>query len=209
LGVIKHVATNIKIYQSYFPIEPIDNLEDLKYWSETLRGKKLFILDEVGKSFPRRTPMAKLSVEMIKKLQTIRKYKLSLIFDTIDPSYTDSAFMGAALLDGVFTKPGYTVSKNVLYDDLLEDFHLEYYGIPRTSVKFDTWDSADFTLRKKPTKTLLKDEIAKKFWEYVYENKKVCEIWDHPEKYRRDLKKFLKEALRLIITDHKSIERGN
>jgi len=208
MGMTRHFATNIKIYGSPFEIEFIDNLEDLRYWCQSRRGKKLFILDEVGKSFPRRTPMAKLNVEMIKQLQTMRKYKLSILFNTIDPRYADGAFMGATLLDGVFTKPGHKMSKNVLYDDLLEDFHLEFYGIPRTSVKFDTWDSADFSLRKKPTKALLKDEIAKRFWEYAYEDKKIAEIWPYRQTYKRELKKFLKEALRLMVTSNKTESRG-
>jgi len=184
-------------------------MQDLACWCESLRGKKLFILDEVGKSFPRRTPMAKLNIEMIKRLQTMRKYKLSLIFDTIDPTYTDSAFLGTAILDGVFTKPGFKTSKIVLYDDLLEDFHLEFYGVPRTHVKFDTWDSADFTLTRKKPRISLEDEKMQRFWDYVYGGKSVREIWGHQEKYRREIKNLLAEVLKHWSPSHISQERKN
>ena len=203
LGIVQHFATNIKIYDSPFKIERVDNLEDLTLWAETLSGRKMFILDEAGRSVARRTPMSKMNVEIIKKLQIIRKYKLSLQFVTPNEKYVDSAALGSDVLDGVFLKPNFRNQKILLYVDKLEGFNLSIYGIPPTSIKFDTWDSADFTLKRIIVNPLFSDKDHALLWRWA-NGETLKEIDVHPEAFRRINRKFLREHLKNHITLHKT-----
>ena len=203
LGIIQHFATNIKIYDSPFPIEHINNLDDLTLWAETHTGRKMFILDEAGRSMARRTPMSKINVEILKKLQIIRKYKLSLQFVTPNEAYIDSATLGSDILDGVFRKPNFRNQKILLYLDNLEGFRVRYCGIPSTSIKFDTWDSADFTLKRIILNPLFSDQDHALLWRWA-NGETLKEIGVHPEAFRRITRKFLKEHLKMDITLHKT-----
>jgi len=206
-GIVQHFGTNIKIYKSPFQIEHIDNLEDLKLWAQNYSGKKLFILDEAGRTLARRSPMSKINLEIIKQLQIIRKYKLSLILVTPNEKYLDSASLGSDVLDGVFRKTGFKIKKIVLYDDLLEGFRLNVYGIPRTSINFDTWDSADFTLKRQIINPLFSDQDHTLLWRYA-NSETIKQIGVHPEKFRRIVRKFLREHLKTHITSHITKSKG-
>lgn len=149
LGIIENIATNIRIIKSPFPIEKVTNLDDLRYWCKDKRGKKLYLFDEMGKAFRRRTPMAGLNIQIIDDLQILRKYKLSTIGITPNEKYVDSTALGSDILDGVFIKPQKfkDLKKNqkiALYYDELEGFKKDLYNIPRSSIEFDTWDVATF-----------------------------------------------------------------
>jgi len=136
-NVISEVSSNIRIYKSHFPINHITNLDDLKLWCESSRAKKLFILDEAGKSLRRRTPMSKLNIKLLDNLQILRKYKLSLIMIAPHERFIDTATLGSDILDARITK----ISRKVaLYVDAYQTTPIEFWDVPRTSIKFDTWD---------------------------------------------------------------------
>jgi len=204
-GKIKHFATNIKVYDSHVPFEYITNLADLTDWCQTEKGVKLFILDEAGRAFKRRTPMSKINVEIIDKIQILRKYKLSLILVTPQEAYLDSASFGSDVLDGVFRKPNFKNRKIALYEDQLERFTLTLSEIPGTTVKFDTWDSATFTLGKQSRKPKFEDEDLNKIWKYANNECTIKDTGLHPQQFRRLLKKILKESLKEKITNHNSL----
>lgn len=203
LDLVRYVSTNVKIYRAPFPIQRIDNLEDLIFWGKTLKGRKLFILDEAGRSMPRRSPMSKLNVAIICELQIIRKYKMSMELVTPDPKYLDNNALGSDILDGVFKKPGFRVSKTVLYQDLLQMFELTVRNLPRTRIKFDTWDSAHFTLKRKPEDIKFSDPDLNYLWRYS-QGSTVKELDIHPEQFRRLNRKYLEDSLKKHITPHKT-----
>ena len=203
-NLIQHFATNIKIYNSPFHIEPIHNLEDLTVWAKNNRGKKIFILDEAGRSFARRSPMAKMNVEIIKQFQIIRKYKLSFLLVTPHQKYIDSTALGSDVLDGVFQKTGFKLQKTILYIDRLEGFRLRVNKLPRTSIDFDTWDSADFTLKRQIINPLFSSKDHQLLWRYA-EGTTVKQLEVHPEAFRRILRKFLRENLKTQLTAHKTV----
>ena len=195
LGLIKNVATNIKVYESpKFHIEEVTNLWALKKWCKETPGPKLMALDEIGKTVSRRTPMARLNVKIINELQILRKYKLSLEVITVDQKYTDNAILGVDLLDGVFTKPLYNNPKLALYDDNLETLHTSIYDIPRTRIKFDTWDSAPFTEKPQTHKPTFKDEDLSLLWDWSH-GMTYKEMNIHNWKLTRIKRKFIREAL--------------
>lgn len=190
----KMFASNVKVSNSPFPIEYITNLPDLEEWAGSSTGLKLFILDEAGKAFKRRTPMSKLNIELIDKLQTLRKYQLSFIFIAPHEKYIDGAGLGSDVLDGVFVKPFFKNPKVAIYEDKLEAFDFTLKDIPPTSLKFDTWDIAPFTLGRPNTKPKYSDENMNLLWEFSH-GKSITALGVHPMQINRLMRKFVKDTL--------------
>ena len=193
-GVIHHFATNIKIYDSPFLIERITNLEDLRFWSQEHAGMKLFLFDEVGRTIKRRSPMASLNVELINELQVIRKHKLSLLATTIEDTNTDKAILSASVLDGVFVKPYFKNPKIAYFDDRLENNSQTLKGIPKTTVQYDTWDSAPFTKYGEKRKPKFKTQEMEQLWDLTH-GKTGKALGMHPQQVHRLYQKYIKESL--------------
>ena len=187
----KYFATNIKIYEAPFHIEHITNLDDLKFWSEQNKGKKLFIFDEYGKAMRRRSPMSSLNVKLIDELQVLRKNKQSTIAVTVNEKYVDNASLGSDVLDGYFFKPNYRNPKIAYYVDLLENRSQTLRNIPRTSIKFDTWDVAAFKEHGIKQKPRFKTEELSTAWDYAHgASGKDLDL--HPQQVHRIITKVLK-----------------
>ena len=192
--IMKYFATNIKIYESSFPIEHITNLEDLRFWCENNKGKKLFVFDEYGKAMRRRKPMSRLNIKLIDDLQILRKHKLSTIAITVNEKYIDNAALGSDILDGFFLKPFYKNQKIALYEDLLNLSTMRLKGIPRTSIKFDTWDVAPFKeygVKKKPK---FKTKELGDLWDWSH-GMTAKDLGLHSMTLHRILKKYVKEVM--------------
>lgn len=190
----KHIATNIKIYASEFPIQEITNLDTLRSWAKDTRGRKLFIFDEVAKTMPRRKPMASLTVDLLNDFQIIRKYKLSVICTTITEKQTDSGILDPSIIDGVWEKFNFKNPKVAQYDDFLEGFSIRVYDIPRTHVKFDTYSSALFTKHGIQPKPKFKDVDVERLWDWSH-GKTCNELGLHPQQLNRLTRKFIKKTL--------------
>lgn len=191
---VEHFATNIKIYDSPFPIQHIDNLEDLEEWAASLQGRKLFILDEAGKTLRRRTPMSRLNVQWIDNLQILRKYKLSLIMVVPAERYIDSTTLGSDVLDAVVLKPNFKNPKIAYYEDKLEGYSAKLFGIPRTVVKFDTWDVAVFKKSAVIRKPKFKTKELSLLWDWSH-GMSYKDLGVYRMKIHRLTRKFIKEAL--------------
>lgn len=204
-GVIKEVATNIKIYTSSFIIERIDNLEDLEEWASSTTGRKLFILDEAGKTLRRRTPMSKVNVQWLDDLQILRKYRLSLIMVVPAEKYIDSATLGSDVLDAVVVKPNFKNPKIALYEDKLEETSARLWDVPRTSIKFDTWDIALFKRASSKEKPKFKTKELQKLWKWS-NGVSHKELDLHPMQINRLARKFVRYHLELRIHGSQNIE---
>jgi hypothetical protein len=193
-GIITQFASNVKITDSYFPIAYITNLQDLDFWAQSTNRRKLFILDEAGKTLRRRTPMSKINIELLDDLQTLRKFHLSL--DLIAPAekYIDSASLGSDVLDVVFFKPNFKDPKVGIWVDQQEPYRATFTGIPRTSIKFDTFDVATFT-RTGPKKIpIFKDADKELLWKWSHgDNSKTLGV--DSMKIHRLTMKFIKEVM--------------
>lgn len=205
LGIIQEFATNIKIYESPFPVKHITNLDDLRLWSRDNQGRKLFLFDEYGKAFRRRSPMSSLNVQLIDDLQILRKFKLSTIAMTVDEKYIDNSSLGEDVLDGVFIKFNYKNPKVAFYKDLLEDFSKRIIGIPRTSVKFDTYDVAPFREHGERTKPAFKEKDLALLWDLTH-GKTSKELGLHGQQVCRLWRKYVKEMLERDIHHAPSLE---
>ena len=192
--LITPFATNVRVHDSPFPIERITNLADLELWCKDTSGKKLFILDEAGKSLRRRTPMAGLNIKLLDNLQILRKYRLSIIMIAPHSKYIDSAALGSDILDAVFTKPNFRNPRVALYDDLMDGAELTFTNIPKTSIHFDTWDVAPFTLKGETQKPLFKEKDLEVCWEWSH-GKTAKALGLHSMQLSRIVKKFVKETM--------------
>jgi len=198
LGIVKHIATNIKTFDSHIPIDHVISLQHLKSWCIEKKGRKLFVFDEVGKALRRRTPMASLSVKLIDELQILRKHKLSILAITPNEKYIDRVALGSDILDGYFEKPDFKNQKIALYIDFLESYAHTFFDIPATTIGFDTYDSAPFTEFSKE-KPKFKDEDTAKIWDWA-NGKKISELGLARTQFHRILKKFLRETLKKDVT---------
>jgi len=191
-SIIKHIATNIKIKSAPFPITHITNLDDLRYWAENTRGKKLFLFDEFGKAMRRRTPMSSLNVKLIDDFQVLRKFKQSTIAITVNEKYCDNVALGSDILDGYFIKPNYQNQKIAYYYDCLENYGKSINGIPGTSIDFDTWDVAPFKEHGPTIKPQFKDHDLEVVYEWSH-GKTAKDLGLHSMQLHRILKKYCKE----------------
>lgn len=194
-GILENFGTNIKIHSSDFPIDYITNLEDLESWCKNRVGRKLFIIDEAGKTLRRRTPMSALNIALLDNLQILRKYKLSIILITPAFKYIDSATLGSDILDVIIEKPNSQNPKIALYDDVLSlSEELRFTNLPRTSVAFDTWDVAPFQKQSPKKSPMFKDEQIQKLYEWS-QGISHKELGLHPMEINRLARKFVKETL--------------
>lgn len=207
-NIIKNVATNIKIYNSPFEIRHITNLDDLRLWCRETQGKKLFIFDEFGKAFRRRTPMARLNVKLIDDFQVLRKYKLSTIAITVDEKYIDNVALGSDILDAVFFKPNYQNPRIAIYMDNLEYTRKTINNIPRTSIDFDTWDVAPFKEHGVKAKPAFKDYDLDVLWDWSH-GMTVKALGMHPQQINRLTRKFIKEVLEREHHTSHTLERAS
>jgi hypothetical protein len=193
-GKFEHFASNIHLYDCPFEIKHVTNLPDLKEWAEINIGKKLFILDEAGKAFRRRTPMAKMNIELMDNLQIVRKFKLSYIWIAPHEKYLDGSSLGSDILDGVFLKPYFKNRKLAIYEDQLEGFNFTLTGIPPTSIKYNTWDIAPFTLKRPINKPDFTDSTLEALWEWSH-GKTIKDLGLHSQQLNRMTRKFVRETL--------------
>ena len=195
IGIIKYVATNTKVFDSPFPIEHIDNLQDLEYWGKTNTGRKLFVFDEIADAMSRRRPMAALTVDLIKKFNKLRKHKLSIISTTISEDVLDNAAMNRDLLDAVFRRPYYNDGnpqkyKKALYFNLLNGKKKRYNNIPKTSVHFDSWDASPFTDKPQIVKAEFKDKDMELIYRWA-KGETYEQLGVHPQQLTRARKKII------------------
>lgn len=196
-GVMATFATNIKIYETPpgLLIDHIIDLESLEVWASANTGKKLFILDEAGKSLRRRTPMARLNIQLLDKLQTLRKYRLSLIMITPAEKYIDNASLGSDVIDFVVIKPQFKNPKIADYYDAMHETSKGFTNIPATSIKFDTWDIAPFTLKPLITARAFPSKAV----EIAYKNAKEHISAKDLGIFDQQLARYRKEAIIYLV----------
>jgi len=138
-GLVKKVATNIKVNDPRFI--QVDSYFKLVEFLESDDSPKLFILDEAGLYLDARNPFAKTNRLLRHIAFLLRKYRGKMIvisqrFDDIDKTYRE-------LTVAVFHKISRKTA--VLYSDLFEE-EIVIRNIPKTSIKFNSYDIAEFKL---------------------------------------------------------------
>lgn len=141
-GFRTKIATNIKT-ESYMIERQITDFPALNQWIQT-SGKKLYILDEAGKSLKKLRFMSAMNLQVMEIIQLIRHYDAGFIGIAPSPAFIDSAFLNTDILDLHIKK----LSKNVaIVRDYLDNSTYFLYAIPRTSINFNSKDIADFKMK--------------------------------------------------------------
>jgi archaellum biogenesis ATPase FlaH len=193
LGIVKKVASNIETKDPR--IEFISSLERLRYWLYSDKTRKLYVLDEAGVHFPRRTPMKEKNVQAIQLLPEISKAHARLIVVAQDPDTIDSQFLNPTWLKALFVKDSLKFAR--LISDMFETV-ITLRDIPPTTIKFDPYAIAPFTL-KEPQRIpewVLRDDQYKLLWGWAIEGKSLRALGVHPMQLNRIVRKFVANILK-------------
>lgn len=148
LDYAKGFGSNVPV-EAPFDIEFIEDFKTLKNRCKMLNpdpkrfGLKryFFFGSEMGKWVPKDQPWNKTTLALIGELQTVRKYGLSFLGDAIDR--IDDRILSPAFFHGKFIKKKQSKT-TALYEDWFNRRKKWLYDIPRTSIKFDTYHTANF-----------------------------------------------------------------
>ena len=148
LGLADGFGANMPDLESSFDIDFIEDFETLKKHCQMLNPdperygiKRYFFLgSEMGDWAPKDQPW--LNVKFIKELQKVRKYGLSFLGDAIDR--VDSRILNEKHFHGYFEKVNKARPQFAIYTDWFNRRRVKIHDIPRTSIGFNTWYSANF-----------------------------------------------------------------
>ena len=149
LGLAGGIGTNMETVECKdFEIELIKDFKTLKARCKMLnpdpkkRGLKrfFFLVSELADFVPKDTPWT--NVKFIKELQKVRKYGLSIIGDAIDR--VDGRVFNENHFHGYFVKYDKGNPRVAKYFDWISGDVLDVEDIPRTTIEFDTYESASF-----------------------------------------------------------------
>jgi hypothetical protein len=192
LGFRRHIATNIRT-DSYMIEKQITNYDDLKRWLLT-SGRKLFVLDEAGTSLKKMRFMSEKNQLIMDTIQLIRHYDAGFIGIAPSDVFIDNNFLNTDILDA-------RIKKISLHTAQVKDYlNRESYfllDVPRTSIRFNSKDVAEFSLHGR---VQLKDlplccAVAKVYAE-TGSYKAVSKQFDNmnPKEIRRHLRNHLKHG---------------
>lgn len=166
-------GSNVKDLEAPFHIDFIEDFKTLKKTCQMLNpnpskyGLKryFFFGSEMGKWVPKDQPWNKTTLKLLEEFQTVRKYGLSFLGDAIDR--IDERILSPSFFHGKFVKKKHSLT-TALYYDWLNGRKIWLYDIPKTKIKFDTYDSANFYMdpqgtEGKPIPLNYEHEIAFKY----------------------------------------------
>ena len=140
-GLVAEVATNIKVDAPGF--RRITSVMELKHWLRTMKGHKLFILDEAAIHLDARNPLSRLNRELRHMAYLLRKFRAKLILVAQRAKDIEAAFRDTDLWLATIRKITKTMAEITTNPGAI---HAIIEGIPRAPVEFDTYDVAPFDL---------------------------------------------------------------
>jgi hypothetical protein len=201
LGLGDGFGSNIPDLDAKFDIDFIEDFTTLKRRCQMLNPdperygiKRYFFLgSEMGDWAPKDQPW--LNVKFIKELQQVRKYGLSFLGDAIDR--VDSRILNEKHFHGYFEKVNKARPQFAIYRDWFNRQKVKVYNIPRTSIGFNTWYSANFYMEPQTPEDILvplnlEHEIVKKYLDHG--------SWKKAGVYTQEGKRALQKVLRYHYT---------
>ena len=148
LGIGYRFGSNMKSIKADFEIDFIEDFETLEKTCRMLNPnpkkyglkKYFFFGSEIGKWAPR--DQAWRNTEFIERLQTVRKYGLSMLTDAIDR--VDARVLNKRFFAGLFEKPFKNNPKFATYEDWTTGQKTTFKNIPKTKIEYDTYETANF-----------------------------------------------------------------
>ena len=206
LGIGYRFGSNMKSLKTDFEIEFIEDFETLEKTCRMLNPdpkkyglKKFFFFgSEIGKWAPR--DQAWKNTEFIEKLQTVRKYGLSMLTDAIDR--VDARILNKRFFAGLFEKPLKSNKKFGVYNNWTTGQTFQFKDIPKTRIDYDTYETANFYMSPQvPDSAIVplnpEHLIVKKYLKYG--SWKKADI--HPQEGKRALRKVLEFHMKECLHD--------
>lgn len=196
LGIGHRFGSNMTSLKADFEIDFINDFETLEKTCRMLNPnpkksglkKYFFFGSEIGKWAPR--DQAWKNTDFIEKLQTVRKYGLSMLTDAIDR--VDARVLHPRFFAGIFEKPFKHNKKYATYEDWSTGRTFQFRDIPKTSIDYDTFETANFYMvpqvdESRQIPLTPEHEIVKKYLEFG--SWKRADI--HPQEGKRAIAKVL------------------
>jgi len=141
---VRHIATNIYT-ESYMIEQQVTNYPDLQNYLKK-KGRKLFILDELGKAMGKMDFMTRLSKEILKVVELVYHFDCGLIGIAPSEKVVNNTFLDNDLLDlEIISERNRTSAKAI---DFIHKRSITLLNINRTSIPYNRRDIAKFTLEK-------------------------------------------------------------
>jgi hypothetical protein len=187
IGLFQEVATNIDTNGT---LERITNLEDLKIWLHRNNLRKAYLFDEANEHLGSRRAMTNKSVSIIEIFPEISKARAILFMVGQDRENLDSELRKRQWVKAVIEK----ISKKIarIISPLLGETVI-WRNIPPTSIKFDPYALAPFTLKPVYSKRF-KDEDLQKLSDWA-NGKPWKELFKHPQECNRFVRSNIKKLL--------------
>lgn len=183
-SLVNKVASNIETSDER--VKFISSLEELKFWLHKDSTIKLYILDEANKYLLKRTPMSKENVETIRLLAEVSKGHGRIILIGQELLGVDKEFLNPTWCRAIWYKE--RLKSVRLISHLLPEPRV-FSEIPKTTIPFDPYKIAPFTLHSGNKLIKFKSKFMQAFYEYG-QGKKVTALDYHPNQWHRDLRKF-------------------
>lgn len=194
-SVIKKFSSNIMIFDPKgYDYSHVTNLWRLQQWLYPKRVHKLFILDEAGINIDRRNPLGKVNRQIRYIGFLVRKFRGKLIFISQRSKDIESTFSDTDIWLGTFRK----LSKReaILIDNLHAD-PCYISDIPATSLKFDSYDIAPFSIEPSFDEHEAKTEDQAIYFDWLNHG--------NYSKTSRKYKKHVQEVKRIVLRQAKLI----
>ena len=196
LGLAKGFGSNMPLEAS-FDIDFIEDFKTLKQQCQMLNPdpekhgikRYFFFGSEMEKWLPRDQPWQ--NTKFIQELQLVRKYGLNWLGDGIDR--IDGRVLNEKHFHGYFVKLSKSNPTIAVYNDYITRRMTRINSIPRTSIKFNTWYSSDFTMEPQvPDDAIIplntEHKIVKEYLEHG--------SWKKAGVYTQEGKRALQKVLR-------------
>ena len=184
LGLIKHVASNVKTDVLTY----IDNFDDLALWMFQNRDRKAFIYDEAVKSTPSRRAMSQINTKWLEFVPELSKGRCHLIVVTQEEDFTEKLFLHPTFVRARWVKLEKTVADLIISGD---NEIFRFRNIPPTTVKFDPYAIAVWKLQNEQRRLDILDRDIKIALDYArMESHEVKEKYGL--RYRSDLTRSVK-----------------
>jgi len=204
LGIGARFGSNMRTLKADFEIDFIQDFQTLEQTCRMLNPdpnkkglkKYFFFGSEIGKWAPR--DQAWKNTDLIEKLQTVRKYGLSMLTDAIER--VDGRVLHPSFFAGLFNKPFKHNKKFATYEDWTTGQTYTFKDIPKTRIAYDTFETANFYMLPQGDADLViplspEHEIVKKYLE--------CGSWKladiHPQEGKRAVQKVLDYHMKQCI----------
>lgn len=195
LGIVKEAASNIQSVEDS-RVTFVGDMPHLKMWLYRNRTSKLYIFDEGGSHLHKRQSMSRKNVAVMTLLPEISKANAKVIILFQNPESIDGELTNQAWCRGIIHKLN---KKTVRFSSVKfpgSQKMFVFSDVPRTSIKFDPMELAQFNLVAPLDATAFQsDETKKLLWDWAVNEKTAKDLDKHPQQINRIVRRFVKEVL--------------